>query len=360
MLKKRKTRYESIVLIIDGFKQGGSQQVYIMLLKEYASMFQSVTLIILESTKFDLKLPQLLNLNVVYLNSTSFFDAKKVVTLGKILMDLKPDFIISSIYRSQIFSAIVKPKNTILIWVEQNTYYNRTRIQWIVMKILSFRVSRIICTSVEILMITEDKISKKRSLLLPNPINLLDSSVIDVVRNSDFVFIGRMVDQKDPLLALQSFKHFLNTYKEISTNSRMHIIGEGHLLIEVKSLSIEFGIADKCVFYGDISINKMLEILNTSKTLISTSLIEGFGLARLEALGSGCCVVSTDTGGAKDYLSNVEDIGVFIADGSIEKISELMFKTLKKDFWTTEMINKRKNHVQNFTPSIVSKKWLLS
>ena len=48
---------ERIVLMIDGFKQGGSQQVYILLLKEYVLVFKSVTLIILESSKLALDIP---------------------------------------------------------------------------------------------------------------------------------------------------------------------------------------------------------------------------------------------------------------------------------------------------------------
>jgi glycosyltransferase involved in cell wall biosynthesis len=358
MIKNKYKKKESIVLIIDGFKQGGTQQVYIMLLKEYTSMFKSVTLIILESTEFDLNIPKFINLNVIYLNSNKLLDLKAVITLGKILMDLKPNFIIASIYRSQIFSAFVKPKESKLIWVEQNTYHNRPKIQWLIMKSLSFRIFRIICTSNEILTITKQRISRRRSLLFPNPINLFESHGVHTPRNNDFVFIGRMVDQKNPFLAIQSFENFLSTYSEFRSSSRMHIIGEGYLLMEAKSLSIKLDIADKCIFHGDISIDKMMTILRNSKTLISTSFIEGFGLARLEALGAGCCVVSTNTGGTKDYLSGLENIGIFITTGSAENISEFMYETLRKDFWTKEVINRRINNVQDFSPSIISKKWL--
>jgi glycosyltransferase involved in cell wall biosynthesis len=348
----------NIVLMIDGFKQGGSQQVYIMLLKEYALMFKSVTLVIIESSKLDLDVPRLANLEVIYLNSNKFFDIKSVITLSKLFARLKPNFIIASIFRSQILSAIAKPKNSKLIWVEQNTYYNRTKVQWIMMKVLSFRVFRIICTSHRILIITQRKINKKKSVLLPNPINILDSRKLNTTRTDDFVFIGRMVEQKNPLLAIHGFNYFLDQYNEFSSNSRMHFIGSGGLLSKAKSLSVELGIESKCVFHGDISLEKMFDVLNSSKVLVSTSTIEGFGLARLEALGAGCCVVSTDTGGAEDYLSNLENIGVFVIDGSIENISKFMYKALNKEFWSANGINKRADNVSVFSPSIISKKWL--
>jgi glycosyltransferase involved in cell wall biosynthesis len=349
---------ENIVLMIDGFKQGGSQQVYIMLLKEYALIFKSVTLVILESSKLDLDVPRLANLEVIYLNSSKFFDVKSGIALSKLLAKLKPNFIIASIFRSQILSAITKPKNSKLIWVEQNTYYNRSRMQWIMMRVLSFRVFRIICTSHRILMITQWKISNRKSVLLPNPINILDSRKLNTTRSDDFVFIGRMVEQKNPLLAIHGFNHFLDQYGELSSSSRMHFIGGGGLLSKANSLSVELGIESKCVFYGDISLEKMFDVLNRSKVLVSTSTIEGFGLARLEALGAGCCVVSTDTGGVEDYLSNLENIGVFIIDGSIENISKFMYKALNKEFWSADGINKRADYVSVFSPSVISKKWL--
>lgn len=350
--------YENIVLMIDGFKQGGSQQVYIMLLEEYALTFRSVTLIILESSKLDLKIPKLTNLEVIYLNSNKFFDVKSVIALGKILAALKPKLIIASMFRSQIFSSIAKQKTFKLIWVEQNTYYNRTSIQWLIMRILSIRVHKIICTSLKILKITKSRINKRKSILLPNPINTLNPRVLKISRSDDFVFIGRMVEQKNPLLAIRSFNHFVNQYYELSSNIRMHFIGDGELLREANSLSIELGIASKCIFYGDISLEKMFDVLNNSKVLVSTSTIEGFGLARLEALSAGCCVISTDTGGVKDYLSNLENIGIFIMDSSIENISKFMYKALNKDFWSSEIIHKRADNVSIFSPSAISKKWL--
>lgn len=349
---------EQIVLVIDGFKQGGSQQVYILLLKEYVLVFRSVTLIILESSKLDLDVPELPNLEVIYLNSNKFFDLKLVIALCKLLTILKPKLIIASMFRSQIFSSVVKQKNCKLIWVEQNTYYNRTNLQWLMMRIVSFRVHKIICTSLKILEISKRRINQRKSILLPNPINTLDPLELKMSRSDDFVFIGRMVEQKNPLLAVRSFNQLVNQYSDLSSNSRMHFIGDGNLLREAKSLSVELGIASKCIFHGNIPLEDMFDVLNSSKVLISTSTIEGFGLARLEALSAGCCVISTDTGGAQDYLSNLENIGIFIMDSSIENISKFMYKSLNKDFWSSEIIHKRIDIVSTFSPSAISKKWI--
>ena len=232
-------------------------------------------------------------------------------------------------FRSQIFSSVAKQKNCKLIWVEQNTYYNRTNLQWLMMRIVSFRVHKIICTSLKILEISKRRINQRKSILLPNPINTLNPLDLKMSRSDD-----------------------------LSLNTRMHFIGDGNLLRESKSLSVELGIASKCVFHGDIPLEKMFDVLNSSKVLVSTSTIEGFGLARLEALSSGCCVISTDTGGVKDYLSNLENIGIFIMDSSIENISKFMYRTLNKDFWSSEIIRKRMDKVSTFSPSVISKKWL--
>ena len=64
---------KEIVLVIDGFKPGGAQQVYLLLIEEYLKKFHTVTLIILNSKDNDLALPVAHNFKSYNLQAKKIF-----------------------------------------------------------------------------------------------------------------------------------------------------------------------------------------------------------------------------------------------------------------------------------------------
>jgi glycosyltransferase involved in cell wall biosynthesis len=344
---------KQIVLVIDGFRPGGAQQVYLLLIKEYLKKFDSVILISINADDNDLKLPTAENFNFYSLQVTNIFRIGTFFKFKKIISNLEPEFILASLYGSQILSAFFKPKKTKLIWIEQNTYTNRSAFHWAIMRMLKARVLKIICVSEKVLEITKKNLGGN-TVQLPNPINFPDIE-LNHNRANDFVFVGRMVEQKNPALAIESFKIFLDRF---NLDSKLHLIGDGELLNESISYSRELGISKNCIFHGFADIADTISILSKSKVLISTSRIEGFGLARLEALASGCCVITTDTGGVGDYLSLSTDLGLFLAKPDPEVIANLMSRALLSSYWNTKMVTSRIKLTSAFSPKIVSEQWL--
>jgi len=357
-MKHKTVSDECILLIIDGFKPGGSQQVYLLLISEYVKIFKDVILVVLEANELDLDLPEYENLQVIFLDSRKILEPKTIFNLRVIFFRAKPSYIVASMYRSQVFSSLAKPSFSKLLWIEQNTYFMRTSVQWILMRLLSRRCSKIISTSSEIYALSRNKINMRKSVLTPNPINILDIKDISAPRGDDFIFIGRMVEQKNPLHAIQAFALFLcsnfNSYNQV----RLHIVGDGNLLEAAKKLSIELEVDQFCIFHGNLPISDTLTLLHTCKTLISCSSIEGFGLARLEAMGAGCCIVTTNTGGVKDNLSELINLGVFISDGSITNLALLMEETFKAKYWLDRSIEARIEFTKRFNPETISNEWI--
>lgn len=350
---------KQILLVIDGFKPGGSQQVYLLLISEYVKIFNKVILVVLESTESDLNLPKYENFQTFFLNSRKIFRVILFFKLKFIFLKTKPSFIFASMYRSQVLAALAKPLYGKLLWVEQNTYLSRSSLQWNLMKLLSRRCSRIINTSAEIDTISRHKISQRKSILKPNPINTLEYKDSIACRENDFIFIGRMVEQKNPLLAIRGFASFLSKKINSGYQSRMHFVGDGHLLKSVKILSVELGIDSFCIFHGSLPISDTLDLLSKCKTLISCSFVEGFGLARLEALGVGCCVVTTNTGGVKNILSELSNVGVFIVDETVSNLVYFMEESLKAEYWSQRNIYARVQFAKRFEPKTISYEWLL-
>lgn len=74
-------------------------------------------------------------------------------------------------------------------------------------------------------------------------------------------------------------------------------IGPG--TIYLKRIVTDLGLSDSVIFVGEVSEDEKIQILKTSLFYFQFSIYEGFGIAALEALVSGCIVFHTSAGGLK-------------------------------------------------------------
>jgi len=340
---------KTICLVIDGFGYGGVQQSYKVLISEYCKVFSSVYLIIIQTSKNELEISNFPNLKTIRIEGRSLFNLKKLLLLRQILYKIKPDFIIASIFRSQIWSAAMKPYRSKLIWIEHNTYSNRRRSHWWLMKIMSQKVYKIVGVSDEVSELTKVKLQKK-CITIANPLSIQVPKHVSNNRSNDFIFVARMNTQKNPHLMLESFAYFQKKYK---TNSVLHFIGDGMLLENVKTQSRNLGIYEKCKFHGWLAIESVQEIMLSSKTLVSTSMIEGMSLVRLEALANGCCVVTTNTGGAS-LFKDMGKYGFFLSAPNPIDIADAMMKSLSPQYWNSNLLSARTNVIYKFNPKVIA------
>jgi glycosyltransferase involved in cell wall biosynthesis len=335
-VNKNSYNCKNILFVIDSFSHGGIQQVYKVLIDEYVKTFDSVILIIIQGSISDLKYTNYPNLIVKKLNAKRFLDLKNILRLRKIIKLSKPEIIITSIFRAQIWTALVKPKYSNLIWMEQNVYKHRGKFQWLLMRLVSTRVKKIIAVCNECKDLTKVKLKRDASVI-PNPLTFKLSKPKVASRLDDFVFIGRLVAQKNPELAIQSFAEFLKSYQ---TESYLHIVGDGVLINSLKSLTETLGIKNFCLFYGWIDNLEVSNLLSKCKTLISTSNFGGMEIVRLEALASGCTVVTTNTGGTHFFTTKI-DVGFKVISPDPKTFAKNMYDSLNKKYWTQEMLNQR-------------------
>ncbi len=80
--------------------------------------------------------------------------------------------------------------------------------------------------------------------------------------------------------------------------------------------------------------------------MISSSIHEGFPLVRVEALAMGLGIVTTQTGGVKQYLtkpgSSEEYVsGVFVVDPNISAFAIAMAEVINPEYWTADSIESR-------------------
>ncbi len=144
----------------------------------------------------------------------------------------------------------------------------------------------------------------------------IDNSMIN------FVAVGEINHQKNHSLMFHAFKNVLDRFP----NSMLHVIGDGELLDEIKTLGITLKISDSIVFHG--ALENPYKILAKADFFVLSSTYEGFSNAILESLVLGVPVIATNSpGGNQEVINNLN--GILTADFSIESLTNAVINAVK-------------------------------
>jgi glycosyltransferase involved in cell wall biosynthesis len=106
------------------------------------------------------------------------------------------------------------------------------------------------------------------------------------------VFVGRLDQQKNPLLLIESFKRLLSERPTV----RLVMVGDGILRAELERAIHEARLDGLVALAGLKSPDTVAKILRGADLYVMTSAYEGMPIGVLEALGTGLPVVSTRVG----------------------------------------------------------------
>jgi glycosyltransferase involved in cell wall biosynthesis len=155
--------------------------------------------------------------------------------------------------------------------------------------------------------------------------------------------ISRFSERKNPWVLLKAFKRFI-----LQHNGRPHKLvcaGKGWdsdaVQKEAKILQIE----DKLITPGFISENDSAELMSGADLFVFPSLAEGFGIPNIEAMATGCPVV---TSGAFAIPEVVDDCALLVTDPSdIEGFAEAMGKIVDDERLRNNLITKGLERVRS-------------
>lgn len=161
------------------------------------------------------------------------------------------------------------------------------------------------------------------------------------------LFVGRLVDQKNPFMLLDVAESLLSVDPSFS----LDIYGDGPLFDTLQSQIRERGL-DSCVFLKGFTTDK--SIYRHYRFLMVTSEFEGFGLVIIEAAANGIPTVSTNWGdavfeviknGETGYIANsfeefIEDSRLLLND---QVASQVMGLNAFNRFRTTFSTEQHKN-----------------
>jgi glycosyltransferase involved in cell wall biosynthesis len=114
--------------------------------------------------------------------------------------------------------------------------------------------------------------------------------------------------------------------EQVVPEASLSVAGSGPLKHEAKELAAELGL-ENVTFEGYVSEDRKEELLAGSQIYTLPTYIEGMPLTPLEAMASGCSVVSTDTHGVRDIITNGKD-GKLVPPGNPDKLAIVIIELL--------------------------------
>lgn len=171
-------------------------------------------------------------------------------------------------------------------------------------------------------------IAERKLSFLKNKINVfqrhfITKSEIKYVeisnKKENIGFLGNVVKSKGIHNLFVAFKMLYMQNKNVT----LHIGGDGDefLLKKLRKYAIQNGFQDKVIFYGWIERKEIPYFLSKIKYFLLPSYTEGLPNVILEAMGCGCCVITTPVGGIPDVIEDGVN-GIIIKDNTPQSIYE--------------------------------------
>lgn len=124
-------------------------------------------------------------------------------------------------------------------------------------------------------------------------------------KRSNVVALGA-VGRLDPGKGIETLLHACSRVKQRGVGFTLHIVGEGELAQEFKSLASQLELDDEVTFTGNIPQPQLKQVYSTLDYFIFPTErdTESLGLVGLEALACGTPVIAADIAGPRGYIEH--------------------------------------------------------
>lgn len=261
----------------------------------------------------------LIKRNISYIPLEKF----SIRCLKKIVNENKIDIIHAHDFKASALAALINFRGKIVSHIHCNPDFIK---KWNMYSFIYFKLSKkfssIIMVSKECANGTVffDKIKHKTKIIH----NIVDSKRVLEMSNeiyntpeSDIVFLGRMIELKQPKKIIE----ITDGLKKNNNNIRTTMIGSGELLEECKSLTKKLLLDDNISFLNFLS--NPFPYVKKSKVAIMPSLYEGLPMSAIECLILGIPVLNSGAGGLSELFKNYPEFICTNTQDYIDKINTM-------------------------------------
>ena len=179
----------------------------------------------------------------------------------------------------------------------------------------------------------KEEMPDKRIIAAPNalyPRNVMGTGP-DLSKAKDFIYVGRLVPSKKPMLLLEAFASVAD---EMATNCNLIFVGDGPLRGNLESRSQELGLESRIIFKGHISdFERLRELYATSIASVSPGYV---GLSITQSFAFGVpMIIARDEPHAPEIEAAVEGVNSqsFVSDSRSSLAKVLLTFAENKDLW---------------------------
>lgn len=192
-----------------------------------------------------------------------------------------------------------------------------------------------------------------RATCIPNAVDFLSFEKIDInaERKKTIIGIGRLEEQKNFSSLIRVFYKVHKKYPDWS----LEIYGKGNLH-ERLQLEIDKFELSGCVHLMGVS-NEINKVFQNSGIFVLSSLYEGFSMVIVEAMESGCPVVSYDCPNGPGDLINNEINGLLVENQNEEKLYEAILKMIENSDFRKNCAKNALLSVKQYSIENVFEKW---
>ncbi len=350
-----------ILYTITGLSVGGAERITIDLAEKMVQLENTVAVIFLDGEQL---ISTSKNIIVYNLNmkKTLFGFINALDKARKIIRDFKPDVVHANMFHAIIFSRILRLfiKIPLLICTEHsNNYHGKIR------KTLEYSTDFLSDLNTNVSQLATDYFveskvfSKSKSIAMYNGVDMnrfcknRNGKIRTQlnVSNEDFVFINvsRFNEAKDHKTLLKAFSI---VYKK-EPNAKLLLVGDGELRSEIQMQIRDLYLSDSVILVG-IQQNTQ-DYYNASNCFVLSSAYEGFGLVLVEAMACELPVISTDCGGTKEIVADINNL---VPVKSPELLAEKMLEVMNYSSEQIEYIGKlNRQCVEKFDLEKITSIW---
>lgn len=165
------------------------------------------------------------------------------------------------------------------------------------------RICKFVLSRVKFVRTVSNRIAKdlekytKDKTVLSSPIGTSFSayfpqSPLPEKRNKQLLFVGRLIEEKNPYLFCEIAKQVV----QMDSEFKIVIAGSGIMQKELEKFFLDNKVNQSVTFHGQCGSEKLRELYQDSLCYVHTALWEGWGMPMIESIASGCPVITTDSG----------------------------------------------------------------
>jgi glycosyltransferase involved in cell wall biosynthesis len=137
------------------------------------------------------------------------------------------------------------------------------------------------------------------------------------------LFVGRLDDGK-------GLNDLLDAYARITDEAALYLVGSGVLEDDLRTRARELGIKDSVTFVGAVAHNEIQRYYAAADVFCLPSYHEGFPVVNMEALASGCALVTTRLDAIEEQVTDGEQALLF-EPGDVDGLVDALGRAVRDE-----------------------------